>query len=308
MRIVVLDAVTLYNEHIEMLSSLGELVVFSDTPYTKSEILKRAQGADIIISGWTQYPEGILSELPELKMISLWATGTDYVNLDEAKRAGVQVNNVPGYAGNAVAELAFGLMLAVLRKIPQANQDVRSTGTYHWHLFQGRELAGKTLGILGTGAIGMKAARIARGFDMNVLAYDVYKRADSEVQGLLEYVEFDQLFEKSDIVTVHMPLLPETAGIITHRELSSMPPNGVLINTARAGLVDQEALTQCLKSGAIGGAGLDDVDLESPTLKELMNLDQVVLTPHMGFFTEEALRVKTRVCIDNVVKYINDLR
>lgn len=304
MRIVVMDDVTLNDEHIQILESAGELVVYQGTPITRDEILLRAKDADILLSGWTQYPAGIFEELPNLLMISLWATGTDYVIMPEAEQAGITVCNVPGYASNAVAELVFALMLAVVRKIPQANQDVRSSGTYNWQRFEGRELAGKTLGILGTGAIGVKVARIAHGFDMNVIAFDVYPRKELEIEGLLQYVGFDDVFSKSDIVTVHMPLMDETKGIITQKVLESMRRQGVLINTARAGLVDQAALTRCLESGVIAGAGLDDMDLTHPTCQRLMRLDQVVLTPHMGFYTEEAIRVKTRICVENVMEYI----
>lgn len=304
MRIVVLDDVALDDDHFELLNSLGDLTVYHGTPSGREEILTRGQGAEVIISGWTNYPEGIFKELPQLKMISLWATGTDYVNMVEAGQAGVIVTNVPGYAGNAVAELAFGLMLAVLRKIPQAHQEVRATGAYNWQLFEGRELAGKTLGILGTGAIGVKVARIAQGFDMNVIAYDVRKREDLEAEGLMKYVAFDEIFANSNIISVHMPLIAETAGIITYDELAKMPQNGVLINTARAGLVDQTALIKCLKNGILAGAGLDDVDLESASAVELLSMDQVVLTPHMGFYTKEAIRVKTQICLENVMNYI----
>lgn len=303
MRIVVMDDVALIEEHRQVLEELGELVVYQGTPASRSEILKRAQGAEILISGWTSYPEGIFKELPRLRMISLWSTGTDYVDLAAAALAGIKVTNISGYAGNAVAELAFGLMLAVVRKIPQAHQDVRQSGSNRWQLFEGGELAGKTLGILGTGAIGAKAARIARGFDMKVLAYDVYRNKGLETEGLVDYVGFEEIFLRSDVVTVHMPLLPETAGAINATVLESMPGHGVLINTARAGLVDQEALTRLLESEMLAGAGLDDIDWKLPSAPRLARLNKVVLSPHMGFFTREAIKVKTRLCVGNVLGF-----
>jgi D-3-phosphoglycerate dehydrogenase len=299
-----MDDVTLIEEHRQELEELGELVVYKGTPSSRPEILKRAQDAEILISGWTTYPMGIYKELPSLRMISLWSTGTDSVDLAAAELAGVKVTNVTGYAGNAVAELAFGLMLAVVRKIPQAHQDVRQTRSNHWQLFEGGELAGKTLGILGTGAIGAKAARIARGFDMKALAYDVRRNQGLEAEGLVDYVSFEEIFSRSDVVTVHMPLLPETTGAITGKVLESMPRHGVLINTARAGLVDQEALTRLLESAALAGAGLDDIDWELPSARRLARLDQVVLSPHMGFFTREAIKVKTRLCVESVLRFV----
>ncbi len=304
MRIVVMDDVALSEEHMRMLSSFGELVANKGTPLSREDILSRAKGADILISGWTHYPEGIFAELPNLQMISLWATGTDYVNLTEAEQAGVKVTNVPGYSRNAVAELTFGLMLSVLRKIPQSHQDVKKTRAYNWQLFEGHELAGKTLGILGTGAIGAKVARIARGFEMKVLGYDVYQSKELENEGLLHYVGFDEIFSLSDIVTVHMPLLSETKGVITQQELRKMPRHAILINAARAGLIDQEALTMCLKNGLLAGAGLDDLDLDHPNCQDLFNMDNVVVTSHIGFYTQEAIQVKTDICVQNVIDFV----
>jgi len=305
-RIVVLDDVVLYKEQICALEAVGELTIYKGAPASREEILFRARDADIIISGWTQYPDGILEELPQLKLISLWSTGTDYIDLDAARRAGVKVKNVPGYASNAVAELAFGLMLAVLRKIPSANGDIRKTGALTWQKFEGSELAGKSLGILGTGAIGLRAARIAKAFDMKVFAFDIHKREDLEAEGVLEYVAFDDVFSRSDIITLHMPLLPETRGLISHRELSRMPRHGVFINTARAGLVDQEALIRSLEDGVLAGAGLDDIDIDHPNCQRLLAMNQVVLTPHIGFYTKEATQTKTHICVENVMTFIAD--
>jgi D-3-phosphoglycerate dehydrogenase len=203
-----------------------------------------------------------------------------------------------------VAELTFGLMLSVLRKIPQSHQDVKKTRAYNWQLFEGHELAGKTLGILGTGAIGAKVARIARGFEMKVLGYDVYQSKELENEGLLQYVGFDEIFSRSDIVSVHMPLLSETKGVITQQELWKMPRHAILINAARAGLIDQDALTMCLKNGLLAGAGLDDLDLDHPTCQDLLNMDNVVVTSHIGFYTQEAIQVKTDICVQNVIDFV----
>lgn len=308
MRIVVMDDIVLSQEHIQTLESFGELVICHGTPVERDEILFRAKNADIIISGWTHYPEGIFNELPDLQMISLWATGTDYVNLEEAEQAGITVTNVTGYSKNAVAELAFGLMIAVARKIPQSHQDVRKTRAYHWQLFEGTELSGKTLGILGTGVIGMKVARIAHGFEMKVIAHDVRRNEKLEAEGLLKYFAFNEILSQSDIVTVHMPLMPETKGIIGYPEFYMMPRHAILINSARAGLIDQEALTFCLKNGMLAGAGLDDLDLNHPTCSELLNMDKVVVTSHMGFYTQEAIQTKTRGCVQNVVDFAEGQR
>jgi lactate dehydrogenase-like 2-hydroxyacid dehydrogenase len=306
MRTVVMDDVVLSAEQVRVLKTLGELVVFRGTPVTREEILGRAAGAQVLISGWTRYSRAILGELPGLELISLWSTGMDCVDLGAARQAGVQVANVPGFARNAVAELTFGLILSVMRKIQPALSRLKASRTFEWGLFEGRELAGKTLGILGTGAIGAKAAQIARGFDMEVIAFDVKPRWELQTSGLLTYVGFSEAFSGSDIVSVHMPLLEETRGSIGLAELSRMPPHGVFINTARAEIVDQEALAHCLGNGTLMGAGLDDVDLGHPSWEILCRMEHVVMTPHMGFYTQEAVQVKSGVCVDNVVRFVAD--
>jgi D-3-phosphoglycerate dehydrogenase len=301
MRIVIIDDVDLNAEDIAILKRLGGLVRFTGTPANAEQLISRAEHADIIISGWTSYPAGIFQKLPDLRLISLWATGTDYVNLEEAEQAGVEVRSVPNYARNAVAELAFGLMLAVIRKIPQSHQDLRRTGSNNWQLFEGHELAGKTLGILGTGAIGTKVARIAQGFEMKVVAYDIRENEELAKNGLLRYVGFPEVLSQSDVMTLHMPLIPQTRKIIGRRELAQMKPSAVLINTARAELVDQGGLLNCLKNRTLAGAGLDDLDLSDPSQKGLLAMDQVIVTSHIGFFTAEAVRLKSRICVKNVL-------
>jgi phosphoglycerate dehydrogenase-like enzyme len=305
MRIVVLDDVTLDEDQLQRLRSAGELTLYQGTPVNRDEILNRARGAGVLISGWTDYPEGIFDQLPDLRLISLWSTGTDCVDLSSAQKAGIRITNVPGYASNPVAELTFGLMLAVLRKIPLALQEARTSRCQNWQMFEGRELAGKTIGILGTGAIGRKVARIARGFDMHVIAFDAHPQKALEADGILEYVAFEDVFQESDIVTLHIPLVEQTRGMINYQALARMQPHGILINTARAGLVDQRALVLCLEEGLLAGAGLDDVDLEHPSWELLSLMDQVVITPHIGFFTREAIQQKNRQCVNSVIDFID---
>lgn len=305
MKIVVLDSIVINNEQKERLESIGELEIFGALPRDDEEIIKRGKDADIIILGWTKITKEILSRLPNLKMISLWATGYDYVDIEEAKKRGIIVTNVPGYAKNAVAELAVSLMLAVSRKIPGADIDVRKSGEYNWDRFKGRELTEKILGIIGLGAIGFKVAQIAKGFDMKVIAYDPFPKEVLAKEYGIEYVDFKRIFTESDITTIHMPLLPATENIISHREISLMKNSSIFINTARAKLVDQDALYEALASRSIYGAGLDDIDLTSESGSKILDLDNVVLTPHMGFYTEEAITAKTDICIDNVMNYVN---
>lgn len=305
MKIVIMDDILMNDEHIEKLKNIGTLQIYSGIPANKYEIINRAKDADTIVMGWTKLTGEVMDELPNLKYISLWATGYDYVDIEEATKRGIVVTNVPGYAKNAVAELAVSLMLAVMRKIPQADYDVRRTKVYNWGMFNGMELTGKTLGILGTGAIGCRVAQIAHGFDMKIAAYDPYPREDMVKKYNIKYMSFEEIFNESDIVTLHMPLMSSTAKIIGAKEFNMMKRSTIFINTARAELVNQEELYEALKNKKIYGAGLDDVDLSRQSGMDILNLDNVVVTPHMGFNTKEATITKTDICINNVLNYIN---
>lgn len=304
MKIVVIDDVLMSEAQLEQLSSMGELKIYSGTPVGRDEIADRARMADIIISGWTKFDDEILASLKDLKMISLWATGTDAIDLKAAYERGIIVTNVPDYAKNAVAELALGLMISTLRKVPQADRDVRKSGEYHWSLFQGMEMSRKTLGILGAGAIGGRLADLVRGFDMKVLAFDQNCKKENTVKHNLEYVSYDEIFMESDIISVHLPLLPSTKNIITMKDFDKMKKNAILINTARADLINQGDLYKVLKEGRILGAGLDDINFSLPSGMKLLELDNVVATPHMGFNTQEATVIKTDICIANVGDFI----
>lgn len=305
MNIVVLDDVTINEEQIERLKKLGNLVVHTGSPNSDAEIIERAKGADIILNGWSYLNKTVLEALPDLKFISLWSTGYDHVDLDVASDQDIRVSNVRGYAKNAVAEMAVGLMLAVMRKIPQADTDVRASQAYRWDLFGGSELTGKTIGILGTGAIGQKVARIAYGFEMKIVAYDPYPNEVLHNKFGVQYVSLDEVVEQSDVLTLHLPLIESTQNLISKTKLKKLKPSAVVINTARAEIIDQDALCASLKSGEIAGAGLDDIHLKSESGLELLELDNVVLTPHIGFNTKEATLVKTDGCIDNVESFIN---
>ncbi len=304
MKIVVIDDVKMNERQIEILKSLGEVKIYSKTPDSKEEILHRAEDAQIIISGWTHFSKDVLNKLKNVRMISLWATGYDYVDIKEASKKGITITNVPGYAQNAVAEMAISLMLAVIRKVVQADRNVRASKGYNWELFQGMELSNKTIGILGTGAIGCRVARIAHGFDMKIIAYDLNPKEKMVNRYNVKYTSYDEIFCNSDIVTVHMPLLSSTHNLITAKEFNKMKRESIFINTARGGLVNQEDLYQTLKNRDIFGAGLDDMDLSLKSGVELLKLDNVVVTPHIGFNTKEAIETKTNICIENVRNYL----
>ncbi|MCJ7430626.1 2-hydroxyacid dehydrogenase, partial [Candidatus Bathyarchaeota archaeon] len=173
MKIVVVDHVHLEEEHIKKLQALGDLQVFQNPPKTPDELKERIKDADIVIVGWSDLTRNIIDSVKKVKMISIWATTCHYVDLETAKERGIVVTHVPGYATEAVAEHTFALLLAATRKLPLADKHVRN-GDFDWGPFAGRELAGKTLGVIGTGVIGCRVAEIAKVFRMQVLGYDKY--------------------------------------------------------------------------------------------------------------------------------------
>ncbi len=304
MRIAVLDDFGLGPENLARLEACGEVLVFRGVPRDADEAVERADGAEVVLCSWTRLDAPALERLPLLRMVSLAATGVDTVDVEAAARHGVVVSRVPAYATNAVAELAVGLMLAVKRKIACADRFFRDTRTREWDRFLGGELCGGTLGVVGTGAIGQRVARLGHAFGMTVLAHDVV-RCEPLVEATgATYLPLNRLFADADVVSLHAPLTAETERMVDAPLLARMRPHAVLVNTARAGLVDQAALCDALEGGAIAGAGLDVLDLDDPAAARLFALDNVVLTPHIGFNTGEANANLAAVCTDNAVRFI----
>jgi D-3-phosphoglycerate dehydrogenase len=304
MKIVVVDHVHLEEEHARKLWSLGDLVVFKEPPKTPEELKKRIEASDVVIVGWSDLTKDIIGSAGKLKMISIWATTCHYVDLEAAKKGGIVVTHVPGYSTESVAEHAFALLLAAVRKLPLADKHVRS-GDFDWRPFGGRELAGKTLGVIGTGAIGCRVAEIAGAFKMQVLGYDKYPNLKRAEEIGMKYVDLHTLLKQSDFVTLHVTLTPETENLIGKKEIEAMKNGAVIVNTSQGKVIDEKTLISALKSGKISFAGLD-VFAEEPPAKDnpLFRLDNVVLSPHIGFNTVEAAKRCTDICIDNVVKFL----
>ena len=308
MRIVVVDHVNLEERHVRKLRSLGDVKIYREPPKTAKELEARIKEADIVIVGWSNLTRKAIGFAKRLKMVSIWATTCHYVDLEAAKERGIVVTHVPGYATEAVAEYAFALLLAAVRKVTLADRHVRS-GNFDWRPFGGIELVGKTLGIIGTGAIGFRVAEIARAFKMQLLGYDKYpnpKRAD-EIG--LKYVDLKTLLKESDVITNHATLTSETEKLIGKKEIGAMKNGVVIVNTSQGKVIEEKALIQALKSGKIAYAGLDVLEEEPPRRNNpLFKLDNVVLSPHIGFNTAEAEARCSDICVDNVVKFVEDKR
>ena len=308
MKIVVVDHVYLEAKHVKKLRSLGNLRVFKEPPKDTEELKNRIREADIVIVGWSNLTRDVIHFARKLKMISIWATTCHYADLEAAKERGITVTHVPGYATESVAEFTFALMLATMRKLMLADKHVRS-GKFDWRPFGGRELAGKTLGIVGTGAIGFRVAEIARAFKMQLLGYDKYPNPVRAEEVKLKYVDLETLLKESDIITNHVTLTSQTEMLIGKKEIATMKDGVVIVNTSQGKVIDEKALAEALRTGKIGGAGLDVLEEEPPRKDNpLFKLQNIVLSPHIGFNTTEAETRCSDICVDNVVTFVEGRR
>ena len=265
----------------------------------EDELCKRASDADILIIANSPLSGKVIRSAKNLKMISVAFTGIDHVDIAACKEKGITVCNAQGYSTDAVAELTFGLILALLRNILPCNDRTKEGKTKDGLV--GNELYGKTIGIVGTGAIGKRVAQIAKVFGCKVLGYSRSKNQEAVDLGI-EYTDLDTLMKTSDIVSLHIPLTDETKHLINDKNISLMKPNSLLINVARGGVVDSSALAKALNEGKIAGAGIDVFEMEPPvpTDHPLLNAKNVVLTPHVAFATEESMYRRAQITLDNI--------
>lgn len=263
-----------------------------------------------IITGIEPVTSRVLAAAENLRVISVHGTGTEHVDVEEAKRRGIVVTNTPGTNAVSVAEFTVGLILATARHICQAYCRVRKGGWEERSLgcFMGTELYGKCVGIIGTGMIGQAVMRRLAGFDVRFLLYDKIKTQSLLNTYPAEYVELDRLLEESDIVTIHVPLTRETHHLIDAEALSKLKSTAILINTSRGGVVDEDALIEALSNGRLAGAGLDVLALEPPIpTNPLLHLDNVVVTPHIGGGTMEAVERTDVMCAKNILSQIHGI-
>ena len=289
MKIVVADPIFLPEEYRARLKALGELEVYDTIPHSQEEFVERIKDAEIVIVGRYGFNSETLRLAPKLKMISLWQTGYDNVDLAAANKQGVVVTNVPNYAFDSVAEFTFALILDLERKVREADTNLR-IGKFDWKYHIGGELMSKFIGVIGTGNIGRRVIQIAHGFNMIVLSTTSHPNPERAKKLGVKFVDLDTLLSESDIVTLHVPLTLETRHMIGAKELAKMKASAILINTARGKVIDEAALVKALKEKKIAGAGLD-VFAQEPLEKEspLKKLDNVILTPHTAALTRECV-------------------
>jgi len=282
------------------LSGRATLVYHDTLAANEDELIERIASAELVLNirASQKFTARVFDACPHLRLISVWGTGTDHIDLPAAARQGVTVTNTPAVSATSIAEHALALLFAVARRIPQVDTATRHGG---WPRGRSTELHGKTCGVIGLGAIGSRFAALARGIGMRVVAWTMHPRW---IDGV-EMVELDELYRTSDVISMHLRLSPETTAMIGGAQFAMMKPSAILINTARGAIVDESALIEALGSGRLAGAGLDVFTTEPlPEGHPLTTLPNVVLTPHCAGITPEALEAGLRLAVRNIWAFL----
>ncbi len=295
---------------IKMLQDKGfQVDVGPEEPPPREYLLEKIKGADAVLSILTEKinAEAMDAAGPQLKVVANYAVGFDNINVEEAKKRGIQITNTPGVLTEAVAEHTIAILFAVAERIVEADEYVRRGKFKSWgpKLLLGIDIRAKTLGIVGLGRIGCEVAKRMRdGFELKVIYYDIKRNEELEKQYNIEYRSFDDLLKESDFVSIHVPLLDSTRHMINAEKLKLMKKSAVLINTSRGPVIDESALVYALKSGQIFGAGLDVFEFEPQLTQGLIELDNVVLTPHIASATLETRNKMAEMAAQNIIEVL----
>ena len=308
MNIVCVEPLGISQERFEELkahyASMGHtFTYYMDRREDEDTLAERMHGADVVVVSNIKLPATVLSQCPQLRYMSVAFTGLDHIDLDYCRAHGIEVQNAAGYSTTAVSELAVGMMLDLLRNIVTLNESIRQGGSRG--TFLGRELRGKTVGIVGTGAIGTATAHLVLAFGARVVAYSRTRRAEVEKMGV-QYVALDDLLRQSDIVSLHVPLNEATRGLIGKKQLEMMKPGALLVNTARGPVCDIAAVGKALVDGVIAGAAFDVFEQEPPLPIDhlLLSSRRCLVTPHVAFATEESFAARADIVFGHVDDYL----
>jgi glyoxylate reductase len=277
-----------------------------ELPPSRQELLEKVRDKDGLLCLLTdKIDREFFDAAPNLKVVSTYSVGFDHIDVAEATRRGIYVTHTPGVLTDAVAEFTVGLILAVTRRIVEADKLIRSGGwdkPWHPYFLTGPELKGKTIGLIGLGRIGVAVAKRLSSFDVRMLYYDIERRWDVETVLNIQYADIDTILRESDIVSLHVPLMKDTYHLINEERLRKMKKTAYLINTARGAVVDTEALVKALKEGWIAGAALDVFEQEPlPPGHPLTGFENVVLAPHIASATIEARQRMAELAAKNLV-------
>ncbi|KKU94311.1 MAG: D-isomer specific 2-hydroxyacid dehydrogenase NAD-binding protein [Candidatus Jorgensenbacteria bacterium GW2011_GWA1_48_13] len=305
----------------------GEDVYLDEKKVDEDELSKENDFEIISIFVDSRITEKVLAHFPNLKFIATRSTGFDHIDLAACKKRNISVSYVPGYGDNTVAEFTFGLILNLTRKIYHGIDQIKETGSFSFEGLRGTDLKGKTIGIIGTGRIGKEALKIAKGFGMKVIASDPYPDEKFAKEENFEYVSLEKLLSSSDIITVHCPYNEKTRHLINKENIRLIKKGAYLINTARGGIVETDALAGALEEGILAGAGLDVLEEEGETKEEmeflrrgkfkedelktmlqnhmLMRMPNVLITPHNAFNSREALERILGTTLENIEGFLS---
>lgn len=279
---------------------------FADGRIRETELIQTCHDAEIISTFiTTQFTRSIIENLPSLKLLATRSVGYDHIDLDACMARGITVTNVPDYGSHVIAEHVFALLLSTIRHVHAGDEKVRS-GVFDYHGLRGMALRGKTIGIVGTGKIGRKVAKIANGFGMKIVAVDQYR--NTEIEDLLgvRYVKLHELLQKSDIVTLHMPGTKDTEHMINADTFALMKDGAILVNTARGSLIDSHALLAALNKGKLAWALLDVLEHEQnfEENKELVSHPRIVTTPHIAFYADDSMHNIYLDCFHSIDQWL----
>lgn len=300
----------------------GVEVTFFEEPLSEDNLPPQTDFEVISVFVGSQVTPKVINSFPNLKHIAIRATGFDNIDTTFAKGKNISVSNVPSYGSHTVAEFTFGLILSLARHIPQATYRLKVSSQFSFEGFRGFDLNGKTLGILGTGKIGTNVIKIAKGFNMKVLGFDIHQSQELANSLGFTYVPLEELLKTSDIVTIHVPYCQDTHHLINKNNIFLMKKGALLINTSRGAVVETDALFQVLIQGHLGGAALDVLESEGELKEEaellgngrmkaenfkdvledhiLIDLPNVIITPHMAFYTKEAEESIMETTVGNI--------
>lgn len=299
MKTVLMEPLNISKELLDILSAPlrdgnNTFTAYDTKPATPEEWIARLGDADQIILANTPMPEAVLDAAPNLKYINIAFTGTDHVPVAQAEAKGIQVINAAGYSDEGVAELVLGMTISLLRRLGEADIALRHGGRAAD--FLGNEIAGRTVGIIGTGHIGKRVAQLFAALGANLIGINRSEHDDVKALGL-QYVPLDELLRRADIITVHLPSTPETKDFLAAREFAQMKPSAILINCARGPIVNSADLAKALSDGLLAGAAVDVFNQEPPLTdaESLLHAPNTLLTPHIGYFTREAMIKRAKI-------------
>lgn len=282
-----------------------EFNYYTDKTTDPEELYARSKDAEVVMIANNPLPADVIEKLDKTQLINVAFTGVDHVDAAATKAKQIKIANAAGYSNQAVAELVIGLTLDVYRSITVGDADTRLAEAFPG-LIQGREIKGKTVGIVGTGKIGLMTAQLFKAFGAKVIGYNRSQKQEALDLGI-EYVSLDDLMKESDIVSIHLPLNDTTRGTISREKLELMKDSAILINCARGPIIDNQALADLLNAGKIAGAGIDVFDMEPPIPADypLLTAKNTVLTPHVAYLTDEAMVLRAHIAFDNTLAFLD---